>query len=212
MDPADAQQGLLIRNQVSSLIDSIRAIHGRAGDDIPRNLLPQIDRLYKESAKLFGNEVKRLVVEPPTRYIGRLADLMSCARSLLDFLDFKLRDPVAFRVIENGIESAKWALNQELLPYSVLICRLLKEQTMKRLCDRNGIEYPPSIQPGTLADNLRKEKGGPFEKHQWMELQSKLTYEGDVIHGKITPGRGDVSGLIDWTDRFIERWLDRDGN
>lgn len=206
----ESQRGQLIRNQTYSFLHSMKGMDG--GSHIPDYLLSQLKRLHEEAAKLYGDDVKRLVTGPPERFDGRLVDAAASAISLLDFLDFKLRDPVAMRVIGSGIETAKWAMNQDLLQYSVLICRVLKEQTMKRLCDRYEIEYPPSIQPGALAESLRKENDGPFEKHQWMDLQAKLTYEGDVIHGKVTPRKEDVSELISWTDRFIERWLDRNGN
>lgn len=204
-DLSPERRGMLLKHQVESLLLSIK--HMEDDDLSPTTLKSQLVRLFEEATKLFGDDVARLTAEPPEYRHDKVVALRVSAQSLYRYLDLRLGDPVARELVGNEVEMARLSLKQGFLVCAVLMCRVAIEQTMRRLCEHNGIEHPPTVQPSTLAQSLRKENGGPLEKYQWKELDSRLTFEGEVLHSRVKPTESDVTDLIAWTDKFIDKAL-----
>ncbi|MFW9945116.1 MAG: hypothetical protein ACFFB7_08970 [Candidatus Sifarchaeia archaeon] len=196
---------MLLKHQIESLLSSIK--HMKDYDKAPTTLKLQLVRLFKEATALFGKDVARLTAEPPSPSNHNVVTLRVSAQSLYRYLDLRLGDPVARELVGNEVEMARLSLKQGFLVCAVLMCRVAVEQTMRRLCEHKGIEHPPTAQPSTLAQSLRKENGGPLEKYQWKELDSRLTFEGEVLHSRTKPTEGEVTDLIAWTDKFIDKAL-----
>lgn len=192
----------LLLNQTRGLL---RILHSYGDvDHFPQGLVSQNLRLIERAESLFGREVRTYIVNPPQTWAEDMMMVISSVQSLLDYLEFKISDPVASQLIGNEIETARWAAKQNLPICAVLLCRVAQEQTMRRLCDRIGIDYAPDTQPSTLAQKLRQENGGPFKKHFWKAIEAKLTYEGEVLHARVSPDVNDVRDLIQWTEKFSQ--------
>lgn len=205
MEEEEKQDPTILMNQARSLVQSLARYN--LSSRIPDAVVSHSCRLYDMAKKIFGEEVRILVVHPPQTIYGYpvAGDVLASVESLLHYLQHKMGDPVASELVGDTVGKARWALKENLPVCAVLLCRVAQEQTMRRLCDRIGIEYAPDTQPGTLADKLRQENGGPFEKHVWMAVKAKLSYEGQVLHDRAKPDIEEVTDLIDWTDKFISR-------
>jgi hypothetical protein len=195
----------LLRTQVESLLKTIN--HLEDSERAPPQVLPHLEGLFKEAKRIFDDDVAKFVVHPPS--YGFAGGIRASATSLLSYLDHHLGDPIARSLVGDAIQNARWASKQGLPLCAVMLCRVAQEQTMKRLCERYSIQYPPGILPGALAQLLRKDKGGPLESHQLNDLESKITFEGQVLHDRTQPTQEDVAELIEWTERFVDRWLRR---
>lgn len=197
---AREEEKMLLLSQTKSLLRILRAF--KRDDTVPYSLVSQNLSLNREAKTIFGKEIQKYVIDPPEAMSSRAITVASSAQSLADYLELKIGDPIASHLIGGEIETAKWAAKQNLPICAVLLCRVAQEQTMRRLCDRIGVEYAPDTQPSTLAQKLRQENGGPFGKHVWKTLDAKLTYEGEVLHARIKPDINDVRDLIQWTEKF----------
>ena len=164
---------MLLKHQALSLLESIR--HLEDSKTAPDNVADQLRSLFKATVALFGKDAAALMTKPPETYRPSILTVRASTESLYSYIDFHLGDPVARELIGDEVQMARWSLKQGFALCAVLLCRVAKEQTMRRLCERHGIEHPPTAQPSTLAQSLRKENGGPLEKYQWKELDSKLT-------------------------------------
>ena len=193
----------LLRTQVDSLLRTVS--HLEDSERAPPQVLPNLEYLFKETKKMFDDDVAKFVVHPPS--FGHAGGIRATGISLLSFLDHHLGDPIARSLVGDSIQNARWASKQGLPLCAVMLCRVAQEQTMKRVCERYSIQFPPDIQPGALAQLLRKEKGGPLESHQYKELESKITLEGRALHDRTQPTQDDVTELIEWTERFVDKWL-----
>ena len=193
----------LLLNQAKSLLRILRQFE--KNETVPYSLVSQNLTLIRKAKSIFGKEIQTYVIDPPEAMSSRAITVFSSARSLVDYLELKVADPVATQLIGDEIETARWALKQNLPICAVLLCKVAQEQTMRRLCDRHGIQYAPDTQPATLAQKLREENGGPFEKHVWKALDATLTFEGEVLHARVKPEIDDVRDLIEWTERFSQK-------
>ena len=63
-----------------------------------------------------------------------------------------------------------------------------------------------STKCSSLKDKLRKPTG-ILEPYEAKELEAKLMFANKVIHKEIGAKREDVEPLIDWTEKFTERFL-----
>lgn len=200
---AAKEEKALLLNQAKCLVRMLQPFSMNSA--VPNNLTSQNLTLFRKAKSIYGKEVETYVAIPPTASYSRAGTVRSSATSLVSYLEMKIGDPMTSQLIGNELETAKWALKQGLPICAVLLCRVMQEQTMRRLCDRTGIEYSPDTQPGTLAQKLRNDNGGPFEKHEWKSIDAKLTFEGEVLHGRVKPEIDDVRDLIDWTDKFSQK-------
>jgi hypothetical protein len=197
------EEKALLLNQAKCLVRMLQPYSLNSG--VPTNLTSQNVTLFRKARSIYGKEVDTYVADPPTATYSRASTVRSSATSLVSYLEMKMGDPVASQLIGNELETARWALKQGLPICAVLLCRVVQEQTMRRLCDRTGIEYAPDTQPSTLAQKLRDDNGGPFEKHVWKSIDAKLTFEGEVLHARVKPEIDEVRDLIDWTDKFSQK-------
>lgn len=208
----------LFRNQVRTLYTQLYTDGSFLNAD---NLTSFAYVLYSRAVGCFGEkEVKnnlpkfsRHQLVSTTSSVGRnlglarIRELMDSMGALLAYLDYKLGDPVALELFSDNLAKAREVLDRDMNICSVLLCRVTLEQSLRRLCDRNHIEYAPNEKASTMAEKLRK-PNGILEVHEWKELDARLTLENKVIHNETSATKDMAKELIEWTERFIDHYLE----
>lgn len=189
-------------------------LNARNNTDFASTLLERAERIFGKK------EVKENVSEFYTDYLSdpasgagkigclaRTKELIDSMTTLLSYLDYHMGDPVAMELFSDTLAQAREVLKQNMTVCSVLLCRITLEQSLRRLCERNNIEFEPNEKASSLKDKLRK-PAGILEAHVSKELEAKLIFENKVIHKDIEPSVEEVEKLIEWTDKFIAHFLE----
>jgi hypothetical protein len=208
----------LLRNQVRTFISNLRSQGSYLSAENNTSFALAI---VKKAERIFGKqEIKENIsdfytddLHSPASVIGRTeclsrtVQLLNSMTTLLSYLDYHLGDPVAMELLSDTLSQARLVLKQDMVICSVLLCRVTLEQSLRRLCERNNIEFEPNEKASSLKDKLRK-PAGVLEAYEAKEVEAKLMFENKVIHKEIEAQKEDAAALIEWTDKFIAHSLE----
>jgi hypothetical protein len=193
------ENAYLNANKLTDFSDLLvkRAIHCFGEDQINKNI------------PAFGREYVHDPINPILRFdaVSRIQALIDSMSALLSYLEYELGDPMALELFSNTMSQAESALERDMTVCSVLLCRITLEQSLRRLCERLGMVTSPDERAASLAQKLRKPEG-ILELHKWKELDAKLTLANKIIHNEEKATKEMAKDLIDWTNRFIDHYLE----
>ena len=203
-----------MRTFISNLKSDFAYLNAENNTDFASTVLNRAERIFgKKEIKENVSEFYADDLHSPASGIGkaeclvRTKQLLDSMTTLLSYLDYHLGDPVAMELFSDTLAQAREVLKQDMTICSVLLCRITLEQSLRRLCEQNNIEFEPNEKASSLKDKLRK-PAGILEVHESKELDAKLTFENKVIHKDIEASREEAEKLIEWTDKFIVHFLE----
>lgn len=217
-DLKDREDLSLFRNQVrtfkTNLMTKYAYLNATKNTDFASAVLTKAERVFgkkeiKENVSEFDTDLLRSPSSGTTgelECIARTQELIDSMTTLLSFLDYHLGDPVAMELLSDTLDQARVVLKQNMTVCSVLLCRITLEQSLRRLCERNNIEFEPNEKASSLKDKLGK--ADVLQAHESKELEARLIYTNKVVHKDIEASREDVVELIEWTDRFTSHFLE----
>jgi len=217
---ASSTERAILRDQVRTLIHELEEEDSYLAAD---NLVDHAKSLFSMAQGHFGkDDVDNLVTQfydkclayPPydewslRKAKNQVKQLRASMRSLLRYLNSKIGDPVAAELLSDNMALARDALESKHLVCAVFLCRLTLEQTLKRICEKEQLDYKQRDGPTALCSKLKDE--GVLSRHLAEEVNSKIMFENDVVHLKEAHkqvGEEEARILVDWTQRFVELHL-----
>ena len=122
---------------------------------------------------------------------GMLAEIRSIVRA--DLIDDLLSQ--AEILLENGYHIPATSLSGAVL-----------EDTLRKLCDSNGIKYPEKTNINFLNTELMK--ADVYDRLIYKEIIAKADLRNNADHGHFDKVREeDVSDMIKWIRRFVSDYL-----
>jgi len=214
------EDATLLRNQVRIFIQNLKSrdayLNAENSTDFALILTQRAEKLFGKKeiknnvSEFFTDEFEYgsalTLSEGEIERNVRIREINDSMVTLLAYLDFHIGDPIAMELFSDTLGQAREVLKQNMTICSVLLCRLTLEQSLRRLCEKNNIEIEPNEKASSLKDKLRK-PDGILELHEIKEVDSKLTFENKVLHGEFKASMEEAQKLIDWTEKFIMRFL-----
>lgn len=111
---------------------------------------------------------------------------------------------IAGVVLDSVLEQSKYLLSNGFKDPAAILCRVVVEDALRRLCDEEGLSSAGKA--ATLNDSLKDH--GRYSKPQWRLVQSWLDIGNSAAHGKFEEyTEPNVSQMVSDVERFIAQEL-----
>ena len=119
---------------------------------------------------------------------------------------FDLRALVNAEILGDFMEQAERLLEENYYVPAASLAGAVLEDTLRKLCDKNGLTYPDK----TTIDRLNADlaKAGIYDKLVQKRITALADIRNNADHGKFDKfAREDVEDMVKWLRRFTADYL-----
>jgi hypothetical protein len=121
---------------------------------------------------------------------------------------FEIESRIRADVLDDFIEQAEYLTKERCHPAAASLAGAVLEDTLRKMCERNGISYPEKTKIDTLNATLAKAK--VYDKLVQKQITAYADLRNNADHGHFDKLRTeDVEDLIRWLRRFVTEHLSR---
>lgn len=139
----------------------------------------------------------------------RVVQIRMTLNALLDYYNTTYGDPVSQEIIDNGLAQASEVLSDSTQKHPIIVAsvfiRISIEQTLRSLCNLNQIQHGPTTKAKILNEKLCG--ADVYTSDVMSDIQSHLDFLNAIVHGKASPPIEKVRESLEWSNRFISRYL-----
>jgi len=124
--------------------------------------------------------------------------VLEAAREIIEkgFL-YKIEHLISADLFDSVLEQAEHLLSEGHKDPAAILGRVVIEQTLKQIAEREGIELAEKVKLSTINDTLKKEK--VYDKIKWRLIQSNIDLGNYVAHGDFDKyNNKQVEEMLNW--------------
>jgi len=126
-----------------------------------------------------------------------------------DFMEgflFDLKSLISAELLGDFLEQAETLLTENYYVPAASLAGATLENSLRKLCEKNGIEVPEKTKIDKL--NVELAKAGVYNKLTQKEITAKADIRNNADHGHVDKfTKDDVNDMIKWVRRFESEYL-----